>query len=220
MKGYFAFSLIALVCFQVNGYPYGNLSPQFIWDTYRCSNIDPIVDSKTIILVAKGAFPVDQFCHAVRRDLKVSDDTAYTMSVDLFNVFGQFLPNSRTMFGHIGFAFNYWDDQNYDVLYKSIHEDSFSYGPIKNGVYNPDDFTTVKGNPPVQSGKWYNFKIEVSPNKDVKVFLNDVTLGLFKAQFTTRGLGGALVLNGFSNLAEFRNFDVSPILATLNPSLS
>ena len=76
MEGSKLLAVIAVVCTQVNGFPYGNISPEFIWDTYRCTNIQPIVDSKTIILIAKGdegKFPEDKFCHSIRRDLKVSD---------------------------------------------------------------------------------------------------------------------------------------------------
>lgn len=203
MKGFFLFNLIALACPQVNGYPYGNLSPEFVWDTYRCSNINPIVDSKTIILIAKGAFPEDQYCHTIRRDLKVSDNTAYSMTVDFINISGE---------GHCGLVFNYWDDQNYDIVFKLIQQRYTRYGSVRNGVLSP--LTNLKvPNPPVESGKWYNFKIEVSPKKEVRVYLDDELLGSFQAYFTTRGSGGALVANGFNNVAEFRNYDVSPILA-------
>jgi len=207
MKEYFLFLLIALACSQVNGYPYGNLSPEFIWDTYRCSNINPIVDSKTVILIAKGTWPEDQYCHTIRRDLKVSDNTAYTMTVDFINISG----GTNGNVGHVGLVFNYWDDQNYDILFKRIHVPDTRYGSVRNGVLG--GLTNLSNNPPVESKKWYNFKIEVSPKKEVKVFLDDKLLGSFKASFTTRGSGGALVANGFNNVAEFRNYDVSPILA-------
>ena len=116
MNGYLLFGLIALACSQVNGYPYGNQSPEFIWDTTRCSNINPIVDSKTIILIAKGKWPIDQFCHSIRRDLKVSDDTAYTMNVEFIVLSGS---GSGREMGFPGLAFNYWDESNYDFVFKT-----------------------------------------------------------------------------------------------------
>merc|ERR1719167_436689 len=153
------FTTLALVCVHVKGYPYGNLSPEFVWDTTRCSNISPIVDSKTVILIAKGEYPKDQNCYAIRRDLKVSDDTAYTMSSDFINLSGE-IQNGKFI-GHVGFAFNYWDKNNYDFVFKRTHETKASYGSVRNGVVAErrdlaNDFVT-------DSGKWYNLKIEVLP---------------------------------------------------------
>ena len=83
------------------------------WDVRRCSNTNPTVDSKTIILRAGGKWDQDQFCHAIRRDLKVNDDTPYEMSTEFVNLSG-----SGPNYGHLGFAFNFWDDLNYDFVYK------------------------------------------------------------------------------------------------------
>lgn len=212
MSGYFLVNLIALVLSQVNGYPYGNQSPKFIWDTYRCSNINPIVDSKTIILIGGGRWPADQFCHAIRRDLKVSDDTAYTMTADFISLSG------NANLGHVGLTFNYWDDNNYDWVYKRVHSTTTVFGSIKNGVLAIAG--TITNDPPIQSRKWYNLKIEVSTNKNVNVFLNGVRLNKFvkpsfKAFFTTRGYGGVIVANGYKNVVQFRNFDVAPILGSI-----
>merc|ERR1711990_354907 len=120
-----------------------------------CSNINPIVDSKTIILIAKGAWPVDQFCHSIRRDLKVSDDTTYTMTVDFINVAGK-LDSKNTMRGHEGFVFNYWDNNNYDFVYKQVHSTTTGFGSIRNGAISHIGY--VPNNPPIQSGIWYNLR--------------------------------------------------------------
>ena len=84
------------------------------WDLQRCSNINPVEDSKTIFLSSFGKWPVDKFCIAIRTDLKVNDDAEYTMSVNFNNIRG----GSTGNVGHVGFAFNYWDAQNYDFVYK------------------------------------------------------------------------------------------------------
>ena len=94
----------------LSAFPFGNFNQDFIWDVNRCSNINPIVDRKTIFLTAKGKWPDDKFCTAIRRDLKVSDDTAYTMSTEFVQVSGRY--------GYVGFMFNVWDDYNYDWVYK------------------------------------------------------------------------------------------------------
>ena len=96
------------------------MNQEFIWDINRCSNINPIVDRKTIILASGGKWDQDQFCHAIRRDLKVSDDTAYGMSTEFVNLSGV-LTSSGIPVGHLGFAFNFWDDMNYDFVYKRYY---------------------------------------------------------------------------------------------------
>ena len=101
------------------------------------------------------------------------------------------------------------------ILNFRVHSNTFAYGKIKNGELQ---FTSgsVGGNPSIQSGKWYRLKIEVAENRDVKLFLNGVQLGsTFKASFTTRGYGGVLVANGYSNVVQFRNYDVAPQIAEL-----
>ena len=84
------------------------------WDLQRCSNINPVEDSKTIFLSSFGKWPVDKFCIAIRTDLKVNDDAEYTMTVNFNNIRG----GSNGSVGQVGFAFNYWDAQNYDFVYK------------------------------------------------------------------------------------------------------
>jgi len=186
-------------------------SPQFIWDTTRCFNSDPILDSKTIKLIAKGQWPADKFCVATRRDLKVDDDLAYAMSVEFNSHSGL---SQQPNIGHIGLKFNYRDDDNYDFLFKRVHINDVRYGSIRNGVLS--GLYDIGNNPQIEAGKWYHFKIEVSTSKNVFITLNDVSLGSFQASFPTRGYGGVLVANGFDNTALFRNYDVAPILANLS----
>ena len=79
------------------------------WNTIRCTNQNPIVDEKTIILVATGLiWPQDLFCLAMRKNLKMSGE--YEMSSQLVNVAG----NQKQS---IGFAFNAMDENNYDFAY-------------------------------------------------------------------------------------------------------
>ena len=85
------------------------------WDVRRCSNINPVKDIKTLFLSAFGN-KADKFCIAIRTDLKVNDDVEYTMTVNFNNIRGGDAGNGRGLYGHVGFAFNYWDAQNYDLL--------------------------------------------------------------------------------------------------------
>ena len=57
-------------------------------DIQRCSNINPIEDSKTVFLSALGKWPDDKFCIAVRTDLKVNNEANYTMTVNFNNIRG------------------------------------------------------------------------------------------------------------------------------------
>ena len=91
-------------------------NPNFLWDLNRCSNINPIVDSQTIILTANGKWRDDKFCTAIRRDLKVTDQVPYEMSTEFNNVSGG--RTGSVFYGHLGFMFNVWDDFNFDFVYK------------------------------------------------------------------------------------------------------
>ena len=59
---------------------------------------------------------------------------------------------------------------------------------------------------------WHFLKLSVSRSGDADVYVNSQKIGAFHSTFTTRGFGGVLVRNGFNNIAEFRNFDISPKL--------
>ena len=105
---------VLLTCF-VNtneGFVFNYQNQNFLWDVNRCSNINPIVDSKTIELTANGKWNEDKYCTALRIDLKVEDEQAYEISTEFINLSGI---NSR---GHLGFMFNVWDDFNYDYVIK------------------------------------------------------------------------------------------------------
>jgi len=192
----------------------GNIfsSPGPTWDVRRCSNINPIEDSKTIFLSAGGKWNNDNLCMGIRTDLKVSDDTAYEMTVIFNNVRGGKSGNNK-MFGHLGFAFNYWDEDNFDFVYKRVHSNTFTHGKVDGGTIQ---FTgSVGGNPTIVSESWYNLKIEVDESKKVKFYLNDKILGSFTASFSTRGYGGVIVATGYKNDVMFRDYDVSPKIKEL-----
>ena len=101
----------------------------------------------------------------------------------------------------------------YNNRYLSIrvHSATFAYGRVFNGELQFTS-TSVGGNPAISSGNWYSLKIKVQANKNVDLFLNNKAIGHFKAKFATRGYGGAIFANGYSNVVQFRNFKVSPIL--------
>merc|ERR1712218_153913 len=205
-----SFILLASFAFTTEGFVFNNENPNFLWDVNRCSNINPIVDSKTIILTANGKWSEDKFCSAIRRDLKVTDEKPYEMSTEFNNISG----TGGGTVGHLGFMFNVWDDYNYDFVYKRVHQTTFAYGRVFNGAIQVTS-GSVGGNPAISSGNWYSLKIKVQANKDVELFLNDKKIGKFEAKFTTRGYGGAIVATGYRNVVQFRNFELSPILKEL-----
>merc|ERR1711909_19405 len=199
--------VVTLLLKGIDGFSFGTQFKDFIWDLNRCSNINPIVDSQTIMLIANGKWPDDKFCTAIRRDLKVNDNTAYNMTTQFINLY-------TGKIGHLGFLFNVWDDYNYDFVYKRVHDTTFAYGRVFNGVVQ---FTSGSfgGNPAISSGNWYTLGITVQTNKAVALFLNGQQIGNFTARFTTRGYGGVLIATGYKNTAQFRNFMISPIITQL-----
>ena len=60
--------------------------------------------------------------------------------------------------------------------------------------------------------KWNFVKLVVGADKSVNAYVNGRLIKTFEAHFTTRGFGGVLAENSFNNIAEFRNFDIAPIL--------
>ena len=120
MKLYGFMTSVALIVFaifhdNVKGFVIDTRNPNFLWDVNRCSNINPIVDSETIILIANGKWDDDKFCSAIRRDLKVTDEAPYEMSTEFNNVSGG--RTGSVFYGHLGFMFNVWDDDNFDFVY-------------------------------------------------------------------------------------------------------
>ena len=72
----------------------------------------------------------------------------------------------------------------------------------------------------IQPANWNSLKLIVKDEcnhcNNVDAFVDGRYIGSFEAQFATRGFGGVLAENGFSNIAEFRNFDISPIIPDLS----
>ena len=106
--------LLAYLVTTNEGFVFNDQNQNFIGDVNRCSNINPLVDSKTIDLIAYGKWSEGKFCTTLRRDLKVADEQAYEISTEFINLSGI---NGK---GHLGFMFNVWDDFNYDYVYKRL----------------------------------------------------------------------------------------------------
>jgi len=58
-------------------------------------------------------------------------------------------------------------------------------------------------------------KEECNHCNNVEAFVDGRDVGSFEAHFVTRGFGGVLAENGFTNIAEFRKFDIAPIIPDL-----
>ena len=53
---------------------------------------------------------------------------------------------------------------------------------------------------------------ECNECNNIRAYIDNRLVGSFKAHFRTRGRGGVLAENGFNNIAEFRNFDIAPVI--------
>ena len=88
----------------------------------------------------------------------------------------------------------------------------FQFGRVQNcggiSYRSPNTFIAETTTP---TNIWYNLRIEVDNNKNVKVFLNNVLKGSFTAYFNTRGFGGVAVANGYSTTCQFRDFEIEPM---------
>ena len=107
-----ALLLLSIVLFQVENVvttSFSNFDLETNWDTYLCTNENPIVDEKTIILTATGLKTDNLPCIALRKNLKISGK--YQISSQLVNV-GP--PAGERNFGLI---FNAEDEKNYDFAF-------------------------------------------------------------------------------------------------------
>ena len=72
----------------------------------------------------------------------------------------------------------------------------------------------------IQTSNWNVLKLIVNEEcnqcNNVEAFIDGRPVGSFEAHFTTRGFGGVLAENGFNNIAEFRSFDIAPIIPDLS----
>ena len=79
------------------------------WETRRCANINPYVDENTIILITERnsfKWTTYQFCHAFRKNVKVSG--SYKMSVD-FQLGG-------SVANYPALIFNKWDGNQNSIM--------------------------------------------------------------------------------------------------------
>ena len=74
----------------------------------------------------------------------------------------------------------------------------------------------------IQTSNWNALTLIVNEECDqcnnVEAYMDGRKVGSFEAHFATRGFGGVLAENGFNNIAEFRKFDISPIILDLSGS--
>jgi len=113
-----SFATLPLVQVEANGYAYANQAQEIIWEMSGCSNINPMVDRKTIIQATSATNP-GQHCSAIRRDLKISDGLGYCIrEIQALVVSGTpFCPNRRPG-GELGIIFNFFDSDNYYFVQK------------------------------------------------------------------------------------------------------
>ena len=72
----------------------------------------------------------------------------------------------------------------------------------------------------IKTSNWNVLKLIVNEEcnhcNNVEAFIDGQKVGSFEAHFATRGFGGALAENGFNNIAEFRSFEIAPIIPDLS----
>jgi len=216
--GYFAVILSLYLATVKNGKAeaasFSNFNLDTNWETYLCANENPIVDEKTIIITATGLTNETLPCIALRKNLKISGQ--YEISSQLINV-GR--PTGERNFGLV---FNAQNENNYEFAYLSFNsnggctEVTVGYvedASLRNSAEKSD---CVK----IQTNGWNSLRLTVNKKcddcKNIKAYIDGQFVGSFKGHFITRGFGGVLAENGFNNIAEFRKFDIAPIVPNLS----
>ena len=86
-----------------------------------------------------------------------------------------------------------------------------AYGAIRNGGLAKTIVNVWPDVPKLYSGKVYNLKLQVSADKKFQLFLDGKQLGgKYDTIFRTLGRGGVAIANGYSNIANFKNFQLTP----------
>jgi len=122
---------------------------------------------------------------------------------------------------NFGLAFNAIDENNYDFIYLSYDNAALctklTYGYVEKESLTKASTKSACIN--IQLNKWNFLKITVKDDCDhcdnVDGYVDGQRVFSFEAHFATRGFGGALAENGFSNVVEFREFDIGPIIRSL-----
>jgi len=195
---------------------YSNFDLATNWDTYLCAENAAMVDEKTVIIVATGLTSDTLPCLALRKNLKISGK--YQISSQLINVAP---PIGQRNFGLV---FNAIDENNYEFAYLRYYDDenctALVHGFVEEGNI-PNELATSKCLN-IQTNSWNSLRLAVNQKrpdipdlKNINAFIDEKIVGSFKGQFPTRGFGGVLAENGYNNLAEFRNFDIAPIVPNL-----
>jgi len=195
---------------------FSNIDLETNWDTYLCAENAAMVDEKTVILVATGLTSDTLPCLALRNNLEISGK--YQISSQLINVAQ---PIGQRNFGLV---FNAIDEDNYEFAYLRYYDDknctAVVHGFVEDGNI-PNELATSKCLN-IQTNSWNSLRLAVNQKrpdipdlKNINAFIDEKIVGSFKGQFPTRGFGGVLAENGYNNLAEFRNFDIAPIVPNL-----
>jgi len=195
---------------------YSNFDLATNWDTYLCAENAAMVDEKTVIIVATGLTSDTLPCLALRKNLKISGK--YQISSQLINVAP---PIGQRNFGLV---FNAIDENNYEFAYLRYYDNenctAVVHGFVEEGNI-PNELATSKCLN-IQTNSWNSLRLAVNDKrsdipdlKNINAFIDEKIVGSFKGQFQTRGFGGVLAENGYNNLAEFRNFDIAPIVPNL-----
>jgi len=185
------------------------LRAQIVWgDILQCHKSSLLGSGDIFLDASNSKWTQDLFCRAIATNIDLGYQS-YQMSVDFNNL------KPENNHGNPGFVFNVQDDKNYEYVFIGVHSKAFHHGAVRNGglvLKNGRHLTIVYTDAPkLYSGKVYNWKVQVATNKKFKVFLDGIQLGdQYETFFPTIGRGGVTVVNGFSNTANFKNFELTP----------
>jgi len=154
-----------------------------------------------------GVWPASGYCRVKAN--KAFEAIAYTISADFYNA------NSvnGVKYGHIGIFYNAVDINNFDIAYFHVHgpDICFHNGQLLQGNIKTEGLIRKRcpnGNPP--GALWYNVKVVVNGSK-ADVYRDEVFIESITNYFAHKASGGVLVLNGFNNLAYFRNVKIDKL---------
>ncbi|KAL9964973.1 hypothetical protein ACROYT_G028691 [Oculina patagonica] len=190
--------------------------PDYIGDGITCTGQPPRVVNCFSLTISEAtnsyeinadhsSWSEDGFCRVIP-EKQINAGDSYTMEVELMNV----ITSYGVHHGFPGVMYNVIDENNFNFVYFRLHDEADCYrtGHVLDGqcVWGLRD-TCPNGNP--SGGVWFTVRVEVSSDKSVDIYLNNDLVTSLTAYFNTKGRGGVLVANGFSNIMQFKKFSVT-----------
>ena len=97
---------------------------------------------------------------------------------------------------------------SFNLLRPHGQSNCYQLGYVLSGAWSGSSSGPCPNGSP-RGAVWFTVRVEVSSDRSVNIYLDNVLVKSLTALFITKGRGGVLVANGFQNIILFRGFDIT-----------